>query len=156
MSGPGDETGAAVRPAGPSVGLVALLLGASVALSRVVGYVREIVLANQLGVGTQTDAYNAAFTIPDMLNYLLAGGALTIAFVPFYTRVRRERGEPAAQQLFETVLGTTALLVVFATLVLFVAADAIVALAFAGFDAPTQALTAKLSRVLSHEQRSYV
>ena len=77
----------------PRIGVIAVLLGASVGLSRVVGYVREIILADQLGAGARTDAYYAAFQIPDMLNYLLAGGALTVAFVPFYTRVRGERGE---------------------------------------------------------------
>ena len=46
-----------------------MLLGASVALSRVVGYVREIVLANQLGAGPKTDAYMAAFTIPDVKQF---------------------------------------------------------------------------------------
>ncbi|MEZ4218349.1 MAG: murein biosynthesis integral membrane protein MurJ [Myxococcota bacterium] len=154
MSAPG-EPAAAPRPA-PSVRAVALLLGASVALSRVVGYVREITLANQLGVGSSSDAYNAAFTIPDVLNYLLAGGALTVAFVPFYTRVRRERGDAAAQQLFETVLGTTAALVVVATCVLFALADELVRVAFSGFDAPTRALTARLSRILLPAQVFFV
>lgn len=140
----------------PNVGAIAVLLAASVALSRVVGYAREIALANQLGVGASSDAYNAAFTIPDILNYLLAGGALSVAFIPFYTRVRRERGDAAAQRLFETVLGTTAAIVVAATLALMAFADEIVELAFQGFDAPTRALTAHLSRVLLPAQVFFV
>ena len=44
------------------------------------GYAREMVLAAELGAGTEVDAYRAAFQIPDILNYFLAGGAFTIAF----------------------------------------------------------------------------
>jgi len=140
----------------PRVGSIAVLLAGSVALSRVIGYVREVVLAGQLGVGPATDAYAAAFTIPDVLNYLLAGGALTIAFVPFFTRTRRAQGEAAAQRLFEVVLGTTALAVVAATALLFVAAPPLVRWLFEGFDAPTQALTVRLTRILLPAQIFFV
>ena len=71
------------------LGAAALLLAASVMLSRVIGYFREVTLAHQVGVGSQTDAFYTAFLIPDLLNYLLAGGALAIAFIPLYNRVRR-------------------------------------------------------------------
>ena len=42
-----------------------------------------------------TDAYYAAFQIPDLLNYLLAGGALSIAFLPLYTRIWPPATTPA-------------------------------------------------------------
>ena len=63
-------------------GAAALLLAASVFLSRVLGYVREAVLAAQVGAGADVDAYRAAFQIPDILNHFLAGGAFAVAFVP--------------------------------------------------------------------------
>lgn len=149
-------TGSSEDRQAPRLGAIALLLGASVGLSRVVGYVREIVLANQLGAGSKTDAYMAAFTVPDVLNYLLAGGALTIAFVPFYSRVRQERGAAAAQSLFETVLGTTGVIVIAATAILVVFAEPLVAKFFYGFDAETQALTVRLSRILLPAQIFFV
>ena len=49
-------------------------------LSRVLGYAREALLAYRVGAGPTTDAFYAAFQIPDLLNHLLAGGALSIAF----------------------------------------------------------------------------
>ena len=140
----------------PRVGAIALLLGASVALSRVVGYVRDIVLANQLGAGPDMDAYSAAFLIPDILNYLLAGGALTVAFIPFYSRVRSEEGEAAGQQLFETVLGTTGAIVVAATALLFVYADSAAAALFDGFSPATQSKTVELARILLPAQIFFV
>ena len=89
-------------PRAPRLGAVAAVLAGSVLLSRVLGYVREAVLARELGASAATDAYYAAFQIPDLLNYFLAGGALSIAFVPYYSRVlaqrRRRRGRAAARQ----------------------------------------------------------
>ena len=52
-----------------------LLLMAAVMLSRVIGYVREAYIAWAFGAGRLTDAYVAGFTIPDFLNYIVAGGA---------------------------------------------------------------------------------
>ena len=79
-------SGAAKQSAGTGFTAAALLLAASVLLSRLLGFVREMVLAYQLGTSPELGAYYAAFQIPDILNYFLAGGALSIAFVPFYTR----------------------------------------------------------------------
>jgi putative peptidoglycan lipid II flippase len=62
------------RPAARQLGAVALLLAASVALSRVLGYARDAVIAWRLGVSSDVDAYRAAFLLPDLLNYFLAGG----------------------------------------------------------------------------------
>jgi len=50
---------------------------ASVFVSRILGYARDAVIAYQHGATPETDAYFVAFTIPDFLNYLLAGGALS-------------------------------------------------------------------------------
>ena len=93
-------------PRAPRLTAVAALLAGSVLLSRVLGYVREAVLARELGASAATDAYYAAFQIPDLLNYFLAGGALSIAFVPFYSRVLAQQGDEAAEQLLAKVTGT--------------------------------------------------
>src|ERR1700735_32479 len=63
-----------------------LLLMTAVMLSRVIGYVREMYIAWAFGAGALTDAYNAGFTIPDFLNYILAGGTVSITFISIYTR----------------------------------------------------------------------
>ena len=84
---------------GRRLGAVAVLLAASVLLSRIMGFVREMVLAARIGLGPSADAYYAAFQIPDLLNYLLAGGALAVAFTPLYLRTQRDQGDEAAQEL---------------------------------------------------------
>ena len=88
------------------LGAAALLLASSVLLSRVLGYAREALLAYQVGAHTSTDAYFAAFQIPDLLNYLLAGGALSVAFLPLYTRYLSHGDSAGAERFFATVLGT--------------------------------------------------
>jgi putative peptidoglycan lipid II flippase len=159
-SGGGGES--AARPAAGGraessrFGAVALLLAASVLLSRVLGYGRDLLLANVAGAGPTTDAYFVAFLVPDLLNYLLAGGALAIAFIPFYTRVRETRGEEAAGQLFATILGTSALLVLAGTATLFVIAEDIVASQLTRFDPETRALTVRLIRIVLPAQIFFV
>jgi len=150
----GPEASGAGR--GPRLSAIAALLAASVALSRVLGYAREAVISRVLGVSAEVDAYRAAFMLPDLLNYFLAGGALSIAFIPFYTRVRETRGGEAAQRLLAVVLGTTAVLVVIATALLWAFAEGLVALQFPRFDPAQQALTTRLTRILLPAQIFFV
>src|SRR6516165_12826722 len=63
-----------------------LLLMASVMLGRIIGYLREMYVAWAFGAGPKTDAYVAAFTLPDFLFYILAGGTASITFISIYTR----------------------------------------------------------------------
>ena len=138
------------------LGAVAALLAASVLLSRVLGYVREIALANQVGAGADVDAYAIAFLVPDLLNYLLAGGALSIAFIPLYARVLERDGDAAAGRLFQTVLGTLGAVVIVLTVVLWIEADRIAAGALSGFDPERRALAVRLTRILLPAQIFFV
>ncbi len=130
------------------IGAAALLLAGSVLLSRVIGWLREAVLADRLGASAAMDAYRAAFQLPDMLNYLLAGSAFAVAFIPVYTRIRETRGSEAAGRLFANVLGATAALVVLATALLWWFAPPLVELQFGGFSEETRALCTRLTRIM--------
>ncbi|MGM9572066.1 MAG: murein biosynthesis integral membrane protein MurJ, partial [bacterium] len=61
------------------------ILMIAILLSRILGFVREAVMGMQFGSNWMTDAYIAAFTIPDLVYYLLIGGALSAAFIPVFT-----------------------------------------------------------------------
>lgn len=134
------------------LGAAALLLAASGLLSRVLGYGREVLLAYYVGVGPESDAYFAAFVLPDLLNYLVAGGALSIAFLPLYTRAREREGEAAAERLYRTTLGNVGLIVLVATGLLVVFAEPLVALQFPAFDEEKRALTVEISRIVAPAQ----
>jgi putative peptidoglycan lipid II flippase len=81
-----------------------LLLMGTVALSRVIGYIREAYIAFAFGAGSQTDAYVTAFTLPDFLNYIVAGGAASITFISIYTRFLAEKRDADAQKTFSTII----------------------------------------------------
>src|ERR1700756_1166492 len=81
-----------------------LLLMTAVMLSRIIGYVREAYIAWAFGANSITDAYNAGFTIPDWLNYLVAGGTASITFVSIYTRFLAEKREADARKTFSAII----------------------------------------------------
>jgi len=81
-----------------------LLMMTAIMLSRVIGYVREAYIAWAFGAGPQTDAYVAGFTIPDWLNYLVAGATTSITFVAIYTRFLAEKKEEDAEKTFSIII----------------------------------------------------
>ena len=143
-------------PRAARMSAAALLLASSVLLSRVLGYGREALLAYRVGAGAQSDAYYAAFQIPDLLNYLLAGGALSIAFLPLYTKYLADADSAGADHLLATVLGTLTAVAAAATALLWWFAAPLVALQFPRFDPPTQALTSHLTRIVLPAQVFFI
>ena len=83
-------------------------VGLATLASRVLGLVREQVMAGLFGAGFATDAFNVAFRIPNLLRDLFAEGAMSSAFVPTFTAVNEKEGEAAAwafgRQLMSTLL----------------------------------------------------
>lgn len=162
VSDPGEAPGGASGEApgeaerGPRLSVVALLLAGSALLSRLLGFGREMVLAGLLGVSSEVDAYRAAFQLPDLLNYFLAGGAIGIAFIPLYTRTLRQRGEAAAADLFAVVLGAATALALAATIALWIAADDLIPRIFDDFTPETSALTVRLTRIVLPAQICFV
>ena len=74
-----------MSPAGQRVAKAALLMMATIAVSRILGYGREVALYTMFGQNYMTDAYRAAFSLPDLLYLLLVGGALSSAFIPVFS-----------------------------------------------------------------------
>jgi putative peptidoglycan lipid II flippase len=74
-------------------------VGAATLLSRILGLVREQVMATLFGAGFATDAFNVAFRIPNLLRDLFAEGAMSSAFVPTFTHALKTQGEEEAWTL---------------------------------------------------------
>src|SRR5262245_5678241 len=81
-------------------------VGAATLLSRVLGLVREQVMAILFGAGFATDAFNVAFRIPNLLRDLFAEGAMSSAFVPTFTQYRKTEGEEGAWALGRQLMVT--------------------------------------------------
>ncbi len=81
----------------------AIVMG-GILLCRVLGFFREWTVAHQVGSNAMTDAYYAAFTLPDFLNYLVAGASLSVTFIPVFTKYAAEDREDEAWRVFSTVM----------------------------------------------------
>src|SRR5271166_2459441 len=125
-----------------------LLLMAAVMLSRVIGYVREAYIAFAFGAGPQTDAYVAAFTLPDWLNYIVAGGAASITFISIYTRFLAEKRDADAQKTFSVVITVMTAVMIVGTIITEVFTPQFVRWMFRGFSPAQMDLTVHLTRIL--------
>lgn len=153
-----DAAAPATSPSATQRGIraAALLLAASSLLSRLLGYGRDWLIGFEFGATGQTDVYQASFTLPDLINYLLAGGALSVSLLPrmaeLYARVDAEPDNPArraeADRAFSLVASAMLLVASLAVAVAWLLADAAVARLFPGFDAAKVAQTAHLTRIV--------
>ena len=81
-----------------------LVVGAMTMLSRVLGLIRDVVIAVVLGATANADAFFVAFKIPNFLRRLFAEGAFSQAFVPVLSEYRETRDAAAVKQLLDLSL----------------------------------------------------
>ncbi len=118
-------------------------------LSRILGFVRDTVVARGFGAGIATDAFFVAFKIPNLLRRLFAEGAFSQAFVPILAEYKNRRGETDTRLLVDHVSGLLALALAVVTLLGIAAAPLIVYVSAPGFAATPDkfALTVDLLRI---------
>jgi putative peptidoglycan lipid II flippase len=126
----------------------ALLLSASVVLSRLLGYARDAIIAGMLGASSETDAYYAAFGLPDLMLYFLAGGALSIAFVPLFTRTIEEDREEDGWRLYSNIATTGGILLIVALSIAWVFATPMLSILLPEFSEAQLARTTELTRII--------
>ena len=100
-----------------TMGRAALVVSGGILLSRILGFAREMVLAALLGRSIDADLYQAAFTIPDFLFFLMAGGYLTLTFVPIVSRHLAAGEEDEANRSFTAIARVVGGLMLIATAV---------------------------------------
>jgi putative peptidoglycan lipid II flippase len=125
-----------------------LLLMTAITLSRVIGYIREAYIAYAFGAGQQTDAYVAAFTLPDWLNYIVAGGTASITFISIYTRFLAEKRERDAQTTFSIIITVMTAVLVAGTLIAEIFTPQFCGWMFHGFTPAQMQLCVHLTRIL--------
>src|SRR5262249_33475781 len=118
-------------------------------VSRVLGFIRDMLIARLFGAGLATDAFFVAFRIPNLLRRLFAEGAFSQAFVPVLGEYRGQRGDDETRVLAGKVLGVLAVALFIATLIGVLAAPLLVYLMASGFsqDADKYALTVTMLRI---------
>jgi putative peptidoglycan lipid II flippase len=125
-----------------------VLLMVAMVLSRIVGYLREAYTAWAFGAGPTTDAYIAAFQIPDFLAYLVAGGTISITFVSIYSRFLAEKREKDAQKTFSVIITVMTLVLGIGVIVTEIFTPQITRLIFHSFKPEQLDLCVHLTRVL--------
>ncbi|HVB98278.1 MAG TPA: murein biosynthesis integral membrane protein MurJ [Candidatus Dormibacteraeota bacterium] len=121
---------------------------ASVLASRFLGFFREWTVAHQVGSNATTDAYYAAFTLPDFLNYLVAGGALSLTFIPVFTKYIAEGREEEGWEVFSTVATFMGLVLIVLVIAAEIYAHDLVSVIAPGFHGSQRALLVFLTRVM--------
>lgn len=109
------------------------VVGVATMLSRVFGFVRDMVVAAFFGAGLSTDAFFVAFRIPNLLRRLLAEGSLTVSFVPVFTEYLRTRTRREALELASVAFTLLSMVLVGVTLAGVALSPAIVAVMAPGF-----------------------
>ncbi|MEW8281724.1 MAG: murein biosynthesis integral membrane protein MurJ, partial [Candidatus Thiodiazotropha taylori] len=108
-------------------------VGSYTMLSRVLGFVRDLVLARMFGANAATDAFFVAFKIPNFLRRLFAEGAFSVAFVPVLSEYRTQRSESELRGFVDNMAGTLGLIVLLVSLVGVIAAPILVMIFAPGF-----------------------
>jgi len=127
----------------------AMVVSVMTLLSRIMGLVRDVVLARFLGVSAGTDAFFVAFRIPNFLRRLFAEGAFNQAFVPVLSEYKNNGTKAAAKALIDRVAGTLGFTLLTVTVLGVVGAPWLIVVFAPGFgsDPFKQMLAAEMLRI---------
>jgi len=120
-------------------------------VSRILAFVRDVLIARIFGAGAATDAFFVAFKLPNLLRRLFAEGAFSQAFVPIFGEYKSRRGHDETKLLVDHVTTMLALILFVVTLVGIVAAPILVYISAPGFAKEPDKfdLTVQLLRITS-------
>ena len=126
----------------------ATVIAAGILISRVVGLVRNLLVASFFSLTDVADSYNAAFKIPNMLRNLLGEGTLSASFVPIYSQMLEIEDKETSRALARAVLGILMLIVSALTLAGIFFAPLLTTLLTPFFEGEKRELTIRLTRIL--------
>ncbi len=118
-------------------------------VSRILAFVRDILIARIFGAGMATDAFFVAFKLPNLLRRLFAEGAFSQAFVPIFAEYKNRRGHEETKLMVDHVTTLLAVILFFVTLIGIIAAPVLVYISAPGFAATPEKfnLTVQLLRI---------
>src|SRR5512143_1356504 len=124
--------------------IVAVFFG----LEKVLGFIRQVIIARQFGLSPELDAFNAANNLPDLLFALISGGALAIAFIPVLTETLQKQDRQAAWDLFSRIANLVFLVTASIAMLLAILAGFLVQrVVTPGFSAEQQLLVMNIMRL---------
>lgn len=126
----------------------AIIVSSSWFISKLLGFLRERLIAARFGASPETDAYNAAFGLPDFIYGTLILGSLLSVFIPVYIHYRDQQ-QAEAFLVANSILNLILLTFTICGVVLFVFAPSVVRLIAPGFDAHRLQLAVEMTRIIS-------
>ncbi len=130
-----------------STGRSALLVGAGILISRIIGLIRQRVFAHYFGLSDAADAFNAAFKIPNFLQNVFGEGALSASFIPVYAKLLAEDDEDEASHVASAVLTLLALATSLIVLAGVLLTPYLIDLIAPGFEGAKRELTIRLVKI---------
>jgi putative peptidoglycan lipid II flippase len=125
-----------------------MIVSGAFLVSRILGWVRLVVIGNTVGATADLDAFYAAFRIPDLIFQLVAAGALSSALIPIVAGLLTTDGSARAWRVVSTVANLMLIGLLVLAVAMFVLAPVIVPIITPGFDAQTLATTIDLTRIM--------
>jgi putative peptidoglycan lipid II flippase len=125
-------------------------VGSATILSRILGFVRDVVLAKIFGASGETDAFFLAFKIPNFMRRLFGEGSFSLAFVPVLSEYKARGDRQALRDLVDHVTGTLAAVLLAITAIGILAAPLVLSIFAPGWladDRPEFALSAGMLRI---------
>ncbi|MFH1496079.1 MAG: murein biosynthesis integral membrane protein MurJ [Pseudomonadota bacterium] len=125
-------------------------VGGMTLISRILGFLRDAIIARAFGAGMATDAFFVAFKLPNLLRRLFAEGAFSQAFVPILAEYKTRRGHDATRDLVDHVATLLALILLGVSLIGMLAAPVVIYISAPGFSATPEKfdLTVQLLRYI--------
>ena len=124
--------------------IVAVFFG----LEKVLGFVRQMLIARQFELSTELDVFNAANNLPDLIFVLVSGGTLAMAFIPVLSATLEKQGRPAAWELFSRIANLVFLVTAGLSVVVALFAEVLVRrVVTPGFSPEQQQLVVELMRL---------
>ena len=139
----------------PNVGLAGIIMMLSLFLSRVLGLIRESIISGTFGLSKELDAYTLSFQIPDLLFFLIAGGALSSAFIPVFSEYWNTDRRKEAWHIFSSVTTIMATALVILVGICWIFAEPLTYLVAAKAPDDLRPLITQLSRIVLPAQIAF-
>src|SRR5688572_19053559 len=130
-----------------ATGKSALLVGAGILISRIVGLIRQRVFAHYFGTSPAGDAFGAAFRIPNFLQNVFGEGALSASFIPVYAKLLARDDKEEAARVASAVLTLLALVTSVIVLVGVLATPYLISIIASGFEGELRELVIRLVKI---------
>src|SRR5574341_360121 len=124
------------------------IVGVITLLSRMTGYLRDMVIAYFFGANADTDAFYVVYRIPNLLRRLLAEGSLTVSFIPVFTEYLEKKGKEEAKTVSDTTFTLLFMVLILVSVVGVLLSPLIIKLFASGFKGKIFDLAVDLNRIM--------